>query len=588
MSQENKVTTEQSNSSWGSLLARANALVNNYSRSLSIDAMYSAFSRAGGYWANMPRIQNSRLKSISSLPLDYDKEKIGEFLRNPYSYEKELRQTAEVLSWTAYPFYKIGKTIADIPTYRHYVKPLYSDENDAADESFKREARLLDKFNKEFEVERKAHEATAKAVYQGKVAFYPRYDVDKAHNQIRFATWQQLPQDWTVIIGKNNVSGWTVSFNLMYFLQPGTDFRQYGDLFRPYMDDFGRMFEHGNDKEKIVYQSKKYRINIGNKQADFFPENINPRGTGNPQIWTQNGEWCYWVTLPVEKIWVFEIDERTPATASVLSGLVLTYAQQSDFENAQLQITLNPLLMFLTGEIPYTDGNTATIEDSYKLSIGGRALFEKYFYDMLRENNTSGVGWFTAPVENIKSHTFSESANANDIAESFNRYGMEKAGLAGIIPVDDDVKASQVDASTKIESRFATATIYPQFCRMMNHIYDTLNLNYDWEFVMFGSIFNEDKIRDNALKALANGDTSAHFILAALDGQSWLDKVSMMKVIKASGLLELLEPPATSYTQTGKNMASGTSASQTTGRPKTDVMTDEKETAVDAGITEAG
>lgn len=125
---------------------------------------------------------------------------------------------------------------------------------------------------------------------------------------------------------------------------------------------------------------------------------------------------------------------------------------------------------------------------------------------------------------------------------------MEKAGLSSILPVTEDVKAAQVEASKQIESRFVTATVYPQFCRMMNQIYASLRLNYDWDFTMFGTIFTDDKIRENAQKALANGDTSAHFILAALDGQSWLDKLSMMHCISESGMLDMLIPPITSYT----------------------------------------
>ena len=186
--------------------------------------------------------------------------------------------------------------------------------------------------------------------------------------------------------------------------------------------------------------------------------------------------------------------------------------------------------------------------------------FETLFDMLMSRNNTGGTALYSAPLQNITSHDFSESANANEISESFNRYGMEKAGLSGLIPVAEDVKAGQVEKSALLESRFTTATIYPQFSRMMNHIYKSLNLNYDWEFVMFGTIYTDDKIRENAQSALSNGDTSAHFILSALDGSSWIDKMSMMHVINESGILDMLTPPQTSYTQS--------KGSDTGGRPK--------------------
>jgi hypothetical protein len=104
-----------------------------------------------------------------------------------------------------------------------------------------------------------------------------------------------------------------------------------------------------------------------------------------------------------------------------------------------------------------------------------------------------------------------------------------------------------VDASEKLESRFSDV-IYRQFERMMNTFYRNLNLKYDWQFVMFGTVFNEKEIRENAQKAISNGDISAHYILAALDGESILDKITMMKRIKESDLLDMLIPPITSYT----------------------------------------
>lgn len=161
---------------------------------------------------------------------------------------------------------------------------------------------------------------------------------------------------------------------------------------------------------------------------------------------------------------------------------------------------------------------------------------------------------------------------------------MEKAGLAGLIPVTDDVKASQVDASMKIESRFSTATIYPQFERMMNSLYRQLNLNYDWEFKMFGTIFTEKEIRENAQKALDIGDLSAIFTLCALDEQSWIDKLSMLYAIKGTKMLDEYQVPQTAYTQSKSTQKQPIESKSAGGRPKTDEPSDAKEKSVDAGV----
>ena len=568
---------KQSSTSWSALTTKFNKLAQSYAAYLPVDNIFSAFMRTGYGMENFAPVQNNRIKAISSLPVDYSKEEIGAFLRNPYNSEQPLRQTSEILRWTAYPYFKVAKTYQDIPTYRYYTKPLYIDKETAQSDIFKREAVLLDKINKAMKPSAYAHKITGQAVNEGKIFYHLRADIDKVHNKVNYAFMQQLPSDWCQIIGFNNISGYTVSFNLMYFMQMGTDYRQFGDLFEPYMYDFYAIFEEVKERvpsKKFVYASKDGK--------QFYPNisKVNEQGYGTPKAFIQNGKCMYYVSLPIDKIWTFEIDDTTTAVAPSLSGLMLTYSQQSDYEAAQLSLLLNPLIKIFTGEIPYRDESGATIEDSYKLSVGGRAMFEAFFNQLMQSNNTGGTAFYSAPFGNIKSHDFSESANANEISESFNRYGMEKAGLAGLIPVSDDVKASQVDASMKIESRFSTATIYPQFEKMMNSLYKQLNLNYDWEFKMFGTIFNEKDIRESAQKALDNGDLSAIFTLSALDEQSWVDKLSMLYAIKGTKLIDEYQVLETAYTQ------SKSSQQLEGGRPKTSEPSDTKEKSVDAGVTE--
>lgn len=557
------------------VIERLNATLTNYA-ALPEGTILKAFSRASGGLANQPQLQNARIKAISSLPNDYTKEQIGDFLRTPYMHERELRQTSEILRWTAYPYYKIIKTYQDIPTYRYYAAPLYLEKNDAKTERFKREAALIDKFNKVFRPDALAHKITGQAMTDGKVFYATRYSVDKSHNKINYAFAQRLPQDWCTVIGENNISGWTVSFNLFYFMQPGTDYTQFGDLFEPFMDDFRKIIEKKEIKSpvKAIYASEQ----PAEKPYYVDYKKFNAAGAGNPRLFEQDGTWYYYVSLPVDRVWTFEIDDTTPAVASPLSGLMMTYAQQANFEEAQLALLLQPLVKIFTGEIPYFEDDGSRTEDTYKLSLGGRELFESLFNMMMSMSNTGGAAFFTAPVENIKSHDYAESANANDISSSFNRYASEKSGLAAIIPATDDPKAGLADMSAKLESRYSAATIYADMKRMMNYIYSSLGLEYEFDFNMFGSVYTEERTRDAALKLLATGDLSQRYVLAALDGQSMLDKLSTSYAVYDSGYLDYLIPPITSYTM--KQETNGGIPPQA-GRPEGEEMTEAKEKSTD-------
>lgn len=565
---------KQPSTSWSGLTTKFNKLAQSYAAYLPVDNIFSAFMRTGYAMENFAPVQNNRIKAISSLPVDYSKEEIGAFLRNPYNSEQPLRQTSEILRWTAYPYFKVAKTYQDIPTYRYYTKPLYIDKETAQSDIFKREAVLLDKINKAMKPNAYAHKITGQAVNEGKIFYHLRVDIDKVHNKVNYAFMQQLPSDWCQIIGFNNISGYTVSFNLMYFMQMGTDYRQFGDLFEPYMYDFYGIFDEIKDRvpsKKFVYASKDGK--------QFYPNlsKVNAEGYGTPKAFIQDGKCMYYVSLPIDKIWTFEIDDTTTAVAPSLSGLMLTYSQQSDYEAAQLSLLLNPLIKIFTGEIPYRDESGATTEDSYKLSVGGRAMFEAFFNQLMQSNNTGGTAFYSGPFENIKSHDFSESANANEISQSFIEYSTAKAGLGAIIPASNkDVKASQVESSQKLEAKFTQVVIW-QFERMMNSLYKQLNLNYDWEFKMFGDIYSDKEVREFCEKAIARGDLSAYFKLSALDEESWIDKISMIHTIDTSGLNNLLKVPPNANTQSGKEI----------GRPQTErLSSDAKEKAKDSGVGE--
>lgn len=578
--------------STNAVIARLNELNAKYAEGMSNSAFFSAFSRANFRMENQPSIQNSRIKAISSLPVDYDKDQIAEFLRQAYMHEKELRETAECLRWTNYPFFKINKTEQDIPTDRYYFKPKYTLGEEAKTKDFQREAVLLDKLNKEICPERVLHKIRGEALLQGKTIYATRYSVDKAHNSVNFAFLNALPIDWCTIIGRNNVSGWTVSFNMMYFMTPGATVEQYGDLFLPYMDGFNAMFrEKETERPHGEYVYSSYRVNMKSKvkrgggNVSFYPDNVDPDSPGNPRVFQQNGTWAYYVSLPIDRVWVFEIDDTTPAIIPPLAGMFLTYAQQADFEEIQKTLYTNPLVKIFTGEIPYFNDEGTRAEDTYKLSPGGRMLFEYLFEELMSKNNTAGTAFYMAPVENIKSHDYQESANANDISTTFNQYAGSKVGLAALIPVDKDIKAAQVEAAMKIESRYATAVFYPQFERMMNWIYRSLRLKYEWEFKILGTIFTEEKIRKDAEAEFARGDMSALFVIAALDGMSWLDKIAMLKTMDASGIMDLFRIPETAYTQSGKI---STGSGNGPGRPKTEgISTEAKEKAIDMGVSES-
>lgn len=515
---------------------------------LPMDAVSSAFMRAASntYTRNNPYIQNRRVKAVSSLPVNYSKDKVAEMLTAPDGNEQGLRQVAHALEWTAYPLFHTRKVYTEMLTYHSYIAPEYVTEEEAKREDFLREWQLLDKLRKTLDPKSTAHEIAGQVLQEGKVFYYPRVSVDKPHNKVNHAFLQQLPSDWVKIVGFNNVSKYTVAMNLMYFMQPGTDPLQFGDLLLPYLDDFYASAERapeGTGKRVIFAARDRVDLNVLEQRR----KQTGGRLTGDPEVYSQNGRWFYWVTLPVDKIFTFEADDVSRNAISPLAGLYLSLVQMAQYEQIQLELVQNPLIALFTGEIPYKQKNELTsVEDDYRLSDAGRRLFEYLWYQMLTESNTSGIGWFTAPVENIKMHQLAEAPSATKISAAGYSYAMNKAGLSAIVPTTEDPKAGIAQISLQIEGKFAEC-VYRDYERMMTAIMDRLNLKYSWRFSLFGTLSTEEKRMEEAKQGMTLGILPQTIIYMAMNDLSLLDDLSISNAIKASGIMDKRLPLVTSY-----------------------------------------
>lgn len=544
---------------------------------MPMSAISTAFAgiNAGRYGMANPYIQNRRVKQISSLPVNFTKDKVGEMLTAPYDNEQPLRQVSHILEYTAYPLFHIRKTYQNLLTYHSYVMPRMVSGEDTKKDDFLREWKLTEKLREEFKPKENAHQIVGQVGVEGKVFYYPRYSVDKSHNKVNYAFMQQLPSDWTKITGYNNVSKYTVAFNMMYFLQPGCVPEQFGELFLPYLYDFGSVVQKPEGTGTSVVFAQKTRIDMQKFQR------IQAMGDmpGKPDVYYQNGRWYYWVYLPVDSVFPFEADDVSRTAISPFAGLFLNMIQLAQMEQIQLELIQNPLVSLLHGEIPYRDDKAASSEDQYKLSNAGRLLFEAIWYDMLQANNTSGIGLYLAPVENMKLESLSEAPSAMDIVKQGYSDTMSQAGMGAIIPLGDDPKAGTAQISLQIESKFMQ-TVYRDFERMMNAIIKKLNLKYDWKFVMFGDIAEDEKTLERCMKGMEHGILPDTILYNALLDRSMLDDLCLSDAVFNSGILDKRLPLVTAYNM--KQDSSGLPP-QSPGRPKGDgtVTADGSETMID-------
>ena len=530
-------------------------------RNLAADYGDMPIDRVFGAWARAatqvnPYIQNQRVKKINTMPGDYGKEDIVSLLKAPDDSEKALRQVAHGLEWTAYPYRKIRTTYQAVGTYHYYHYPAYVEK--AADDMW-REGRLLDKFNHAMKPDQWAHQIVGQVVQEGKVAYVPRWDVDKSHNQVGYAFLQQIPSDWWKIVGFNSESKYTVMFNMMYFLQPGADWRQYGDLFVPYLDGFERVLipdtglvpMKGNGKQ-FVYASRNSVKGADGRRWSVDISKVPEKAPGNPQIYNQNGVWAYWVTLPVDRAWVFEFDDTVRTVASPLAGLFLSFDQLSALEDVQLAILQNPLVQIALGEIPYWNEKQNDTADQYKMSPTSRDFFIALWYQMLEQANTGGIGLYFAPAENLHMESLAEAPNATNISTSGYAYAVQKSGLSGLIPINTDPRAGAVNLSATLEEN-ALFTVYRQMENMMESIYRQIGTKYEWRLRFFGGFLSDTADMENARNGMTLGILPETLRYLALRGFSIWDDLSISRMVKDSGIMNLRLPLISSYNASNKD-----------------------------------
>lgn len=506
-----------------------------------MDAFGASLGRGGyNYYAGRdPYTQNRRVKAISTKAANYSKNQIAEMVQSPGSNEQPLRAVEAALEYSAYPLFHTRTVYQNLLTYHSYIAPCLTDKDDAKGDDFWREWKLLEKLRKKLNPKDTCHMIAGQALKEGKVFYYPRLRADKAHNKIDHAFLQQMPSDFIKIVGFNNVSKYTVAFDLMYFMIPGTDIRQFGSLFTPFLKDFyeALIVPKGVGK-KVVYASL---------DLDIVRENADP----NVEAYVQNGRWCYWVTLPVDKVFPFEIDDTDRNVVPVFTGLFQELITLSQLEAIQLELLQNPLVSLLHGEIPYWDDRNSQSDDQYKLSNAGMMLFESLWYQMLQQNNTSGIGLYMAPLENMKLESLAEAPNAMSIVTTGYQDISSQAGLSALIPPTADARAGAVNVSFKIESQLPK-TVYTCYERMMASIIENLNLNYSWEFKLFGTLPEDVELEQSLKEQATLGILPAAIRYNALHDTCFLDDIAISDAVIESKIMDKRIPLVSSFNQSAK------------------------------------
>lgn len=504
--------------------------------SVPVQSLVQLFGYSGAYAAS-PQVMNRRFETIGTSPINFGKDQVAEMLRHPQQNEPELREASRSLDYTNYTYRHMRRTYSSLLTYHNYITPTLTEAGDMND-AFWREYRLAEKLRKVMKPQELAREAGAKSMLEGKTFWTYRVSADKSRNRINYAFYQQLPSEWIKIVGRNNVSKYTLAFDMMYFCQPGTDVRQFPEgLFDNFWNDFNSLVTPAPRREggRVVYAAKT-GIDMS-KVREIDPD---------AEVLRENGRWYYWVTLPVDKAFTIEVDEGLPEVTPPLAGLFISLLQFADLEAIQLALYQNPLVGFVHGEIPYFESKDTNTADQYKLSNGGRILFTELWNQLMAAYNTGGVPIYFAPAENMKLETFNEVSSTSEIVSQGNSDIITQAGLSGLIPASDEARAGAAQISFQIEGKYL-APIYAGVERLMACAIADLRLRNDFEFHMFGDLYMDNQLEKQLRSDMTLGILPAAIQYNALHDRSLLDDICWSDMVAKSGIMDKRLPLVSTY-----------------------------------------
>jgi len=303
-----------------------------------------------------PFLQNERIKRLYTQAKQYTKTDISTFLQSPGGHEEALRSVAWSNSGSQQIYYNILRRSCDIPLYKYFVIPEYSvDESLYKSKEFEQENALVHSWLELFNVPNTFKTMALQVKREGKQSYILRnsFDGTGAQKKPCYAALQKLPTDWVKITGIGQL-GYTVSFNMMYFMQLGNYPSFYGEFIEQAWEDMlyqGVIIRRTDNKGEFL----KYDLDI-NKARNYsfeycgtnYSSTIEIRGGTKKR---KELEYLFWIKMPYDICYTFGSDNSNPWAAPDTMGLLQKLQELSDYGTLAGLIASTPLTAVLTGEI---------------------------------------------------------------------------------------------------------------------------------------------------------------------------------------------------------------------------------------------
>lgn len=473
-----------------------------------------------------PFLQNQRLKSLYTLPGTYSKGELNKFLSAPANYEPQLRASGWANSSSQQIYYNMLRRACDIPQYKYFVIPeMLNKEGDYSKDDFITESRLVDEWLDVLGVQSLCKTMSLQIKREGKQSYLLRnkWEGEGKNKRVGFCTLQKMPTDWVKITGIGQL-GYTISFNMMYFLNPANNPANFGEFMIAAWND---LTETGvfskNDEGVMELDLEKARSYKFTYEGQTFDSIVEKSGLSK-----RIASYMLWLKMPYDICYTFGSDNSHPWVAPDTMGLLTKLQELTDYGTLAGLIASTPLTAILTGEAEFEEharaGKTATLVSPEVL---------QGLQDLFNATTSTNVEAMFFPLKNIKLQQLNADVNSSEIISTATENFVEVAGESGLTITNSKPNVSQIKTAQLLaasQQRYVTL----QFENVLNFILQhKLGFKYSWKIRLWGDVFSFENEKKYIKELVMGGATFLLPKLASAEDISLRDTKAMASYIKS-------------------------------------------------------
>lgn len=472
-----------------------------------------------------PQILNEALKNVNMEIAGVPYERLKEMVMRPKYFEHGLRDVSFNLYTKVQLYRNMIELWSSILTfdcepipYTRDGKPITMDDMNSL--SYKKDMAIVKKFFDGFNLKREF----SKVLWN--MCMYDTYytSIRTEESEGSRKMWlQELPADYSIIDAQAYM-GYLYSFDVSYFISPGSNIDAYAPKFK-----------------KVFRQA----LELSKNNANYQPNYPN-----------RHGRWVYWTPLLPDEAWVFKYHDQFAGSIPPLLGMMIDCAKMEKYkalEDAKAELEVYKVIVATVPRLTNNRGGNRT--DNFAIS----AEQVREFVDMVKNSLKNGVDFKAAPLEDFKMFDFSPNASDEDLLATAITNVNNMGNLTSAMSLNGTINIASANLFKSIHGA-RMSKLYRQFEDFCAYQINKSTSRYKFKFNFLGTIWDkEDRIKQS------NEDMHNGLILPSIFSSRGIpitDAATSMHMMYSMGMPEILKPIQMSSTMPSQ------SSDNTGGRPQ--------------------